>query len=81
MTSPISNIEQFTGRVIRTKEGKQTPIIIDMVDFGCTNISNTFRNRNEYYKKKNWKINYILLKNNILYNIDEHKAFNIIRGE
>jgi superfamily II DNA or RNA helicase len=81
MSSPISNIEQLTGRVIRTKEGKQTPIVIDMVDYGCTYISNTFRNRNEYYKKKKWQVNYILLKNNILYNIDEHKAFNIIRGE
>lgn len=81
MSSPISNIEQLTGRVIRTKEGKQTPVIIDMVDYGCTYISNTFRNRNKYYKKKNWEINYILLKNNILYNIDEEKVFNIIRGE
>lgn len=81
MSSPISNIEQLTGRVIRTKDGKKTPIIIDMVDYGCTYISNTFRNRNEYYKKKKWEVSYILLKNNILYNIDEHKAFNIIRGE
>ena len=81
MTSPISNIEQLSGRVIRTKEGKKTPTIIDMVDYGCTYISNTFRNRNEYYKKKKWQVNYILLKNNVLYNIDEHKAFNIIRGE
>jgi hypothetical protein len=81
MTSPISNIEQLTGRVIRTKDGKKTPIIIDMVDYGCTNISYTFRNRNEYYKKKKWEVSYILLKNNVLYNIDEHKTFNILRGE
>ena len=81
MSSPISNIEQLTGRVIRTKDNKKTPVIIDMVDYSCTYISNTFRNRNEYYKKKKWEINYILLKNNILYNINEHKTFNIIRGE
>ena len=35
MTSPISNIEQMVGRVIRSKEGKKQPIVIDMVDIGC----------------------------------------------
>ena len=79
MTSPISNIEQLAGRVIRSKADKKIPIIIDMVDFGCTYISNTFNNRYKYYKKKNWEVTYILLKDKILYNIDKEEALSIIK--
>ena len=51
-TSPISNIEQITGRIIRDNENKQTPIIIDMVDYGCPEIASTFYKREKFYNKK-----------------------------
>jgi len=81
MTSPISNIKQLSGRIVREHEGKKTPIIIDMVDYGCNKISNTFRSRYDYYKKKNWDIDYILVKDNLLYKIDHRQTMEIIRGE
>lgn len=81
MTSPISNIKQLSGRIVREHEGKKTPIIIDMVDYGCSRISNTFRSRYDYYKKKNWDIDYILVKDNLLYKIDHRQTMEIIRGE
>lgn len=81
MTSPISNIEQLTGRVIRTHEGKQTPSIIDMVDYGCKDIRRTFYNRRTFYEKKGWPIQYVLYVNGNLKIIDENLAETIIRGE
>lgn len=81
MTSPISNIEQLVGRVTRTYENKKTPIVIDMVDYGCKDISRTFHKRREFYLKKNWKIQYILYLNDKLKQIDEDIALSIIKGE
>jgi len=80
MTSPISNIEQLTGRVIRAKKNKKTPIIIDMVDYGCENISQTFYIRKKFYLKKGWRIQYVLYKDGKLKQIDENVASAIIEG-
>jgi len=81
MTSPISNIEQLTGRVIRTHEGKQTPAIVDMIDYGCEDMRNTFHKRKEFYNKKGWPIQYVLYVNGNLKMIEESLAETIIRGE
>jgi len=81
MTSPISNIEQLAGRVTRAKKNKNTPVIIDMLDYGCKDISRTFHNRKEFYLKKGWKIQYVLYKDNKLKQIDEDIALTIIRGD
>ena len=81
MTSPISNIEQLTGRVTRSYENKNTPVIIDMVDYGCRDISRTFHTRKEFYGKKNWKVQYVLYLNGKLKQIDEDIALSIIKGE
>lgn len=80
MTSPISNVEQAIGRVIRTKEGKKDPIVIDMVDYGCKRISNTLRSRLNYYKNNEFEIRFLLFKDKILKEIDENITMNIIRG-
>lgn len=61
LTSPISNIEQMTGRTLRIKEGKKQPIIIDLVDIGIKEIRETLYTRLEFYKSKNWKIRYIFV--------------------
>jgi len=67
MTSPISNIEQLSGRVQRVKENKKQPIMIDIVDIGCRDIARTFFNRLKFYDNKKWKVNFILVS-------DETKA-------
>lgn len=81
MSSPISNIEQLTGRIVRGKEGKKTPIIIDMVDFGCRDIRGTFWRRKKFYERRNWPVNYLILANNKLRTLDEEEALKIIEGE
>jgi superfamily II DNA or RNA helicase len=60
MTSPISNIEQMTGRVLRISDGKQQPHVIDMVDVGCNTIKKTFYQRYKFYQSKGWKIQFML---------------------
>lgn len=81
MTSPISNIEQLAGRVTRTDTNKKNPIVIDMVDYGCRDISRTYFRRLDYYAKKGWNIQYILYKGGKLAPIDGALALSIIRGE
>lgn len=81
MTSPITNIKQLAGRVVRTEENKQTPVIIDLVDYGCKHISNSFYSRNQFYKSKEWEIQYYIYNNKKLKKIDEDITFSIIRGE
>jgi len=80
ITSPISNIEQLTGRIIRNKDGKKTPIIIDMVDYGCREISRSFYTRKKFYDKKGWPIQYLVFANNELKTTDENTAMDIIEG-
>lgn len=81
MTSPISNIEQLVGRITRTKDGKATPIVVDIVDFGCLDISTTYWNREEYYDKKEWPIQYFIFVNGKLNAIDRDATHRIIRGD
>ena len=81
MTSPISNIKQLTGRVIRNKEGKLTPIVVDMVDYGCKYMANTFYKREHYYNEENWPIEYLIYSKNKLNKIDRETTYKIIRGE
>jgi len=81
ITSPISNIEQLVGRVIRSHKDKSQASVIDMVDYGCSTISNTYFTRRKFYLKKlnkGWKINYFLFKNNSIKPIDEDIAMEII---
>ena len=81
MTSPISNIEQLTGRITRSSDGKSTPIVVDMVDYGCEDISRTFWKREQYYDDKNWPVQYVLFAKGRLNPIDRETTHKIIRGE
>jgi superfamily II DNA or RNA helicase len=81
MTSPISNIEQLAGRVLRSKDGKKEPIVIDMVDFGSRDISRTFFSRQKFYDDKGWCVQYLLLKDNKINNIDRQVTMSILEGE
>ena len=81
MTSPISNIKQMVGRVLRTCEGKIEPVIIDMVDFGCTDILDTFYNRLRFYENNNWTIQFTVILNKKAKLIDREAVINILKGE
>jgi len=81
MTSPISNIEQLTGRIIRESDNKRTPIIVDMLDYGCPDIANTFYKREKFYDGKQWPVQYLLFANNKLRPIDRDVTHKILRGE
>lgn len=61
ITSPISNIEQLCGRVVRTSVGKKEPIVVDMVDLGCNDIKRTIHARLKYYDSKNWRIRFMTI--------------------
>lgn len=79
MTSPISNIEQLSGRVQRFKEDKKQPIMIDMVDIGCRDIARTFFNRLKFYESKKWKVTFILTSEETK-EIPRDVAINLISG-
>jgi len=81
LTSPIKNIHQMVGRINRKHPGKQDPIVVDMVDIGCPEISNTYFGRNQYYNDKGWKVQYIVVDQaHNLHPVDEKVAINILRG-
>ena len=80
MTSPIANIDQMTGRVVRIHPDKKTPIIIDMVDAGCARIRSTFYNRKRFYDNKGWPIQFIACNRGQVAPIEEDLAMKIISG-
>lgn len=81
MTSPISNIEQMSGRIVRIHPEKEEPIVIDMVDVGCFRMRSTFYSRKKFYDKKNWKIQYIVFNHGEVLPIEEELAMKIISGK
>ena len=81
MSSPIRNIEQMIGRILRTAPDKKTPIVIDMVDYGCPEIGRTFYGRRNFYKNKEWPVQYLLCKDNMMKVVDEQVALDIVAGK
>jgi superfamily II DNA or RNA helicase len=79
-TSPISNIEQLTGRIVRPLEGKRQPIVIDMVDYGCRDMSRSLYNRVKFYEQKGWPIQFLLVTQTRIIQIDQERAYEIING-
>ena len=82
MSSPIGNVEQMSGRTLRPKQGKSQPIVIDMVDIGVKPIRETFFSRYDFYKSKNWNVQFIFISKDGRKNqVTEDQAMQIIRGE
>ncbi len=82
LTSPISNINQMTGRILRKHEGKKRGTVIDIVDIGCEDIRKTSFNRINFYKEKEWEIQYVLVNRDMQkFNIEEDEAMSIINGD
>jgi hypothetical protein len=80
MTSPISNVEQMCGRILRIKEGKEQPIVIDMVDIGISQIKQTLFGRLDFYKSKNWDVKFIFVTSDGKKNqISEEQVLEILK--
>lgn len=82
MTSPISNIEQICGRVLRVSEGKKEPLIFDIVDLAYDEICRTFFKRRDYYFGKQWNVRYLrVMSTGEKIEMDEHEAMKLIHGD
>jgi len=44
-------------------------------------MASTFYKRREFYIKKGWPINYVLIHKNKVVKLDEEGAFSILKGE
>lgn len=78
MTSPVSNIEQLCGRILRLAPQKKEPIIVDVVDVDEPRISRTVWNRIKYYKLKNWPIQYIICAEGGKFNVIKEEEFKTV---
>jgi len=80
LTSPISNIQQICGRVLRSYLNKKIPIIIDLVDINCYDISRTVYNRLKFYKSRNWEIQFLYIDQNNISKISEGDMVELIKN-
>ena len=84
VTTPVKNMNQLAGRVVRISKDKKEPVIVDMVDIGCKDMKATLYNRLKFYEDKKWKVQFIyisdegnksiLLKEDVL-NLINNKTF------
>ena len=82
MTSPIKNVEQMCGRIVRPADHKSRPVVVDMIDIGVKDIRETYYGRLRYYQDKQWERNYVIAySDGRIVEIDEQVAIEIIRGE
>jgi superfamily II DNA or RNA helicase len=82
MTSPVSNMEQLGGRIIREDDNKMTPIIIDIIDLGCRDIYRTSINRVKFYESKDWNVQFLMYDKDLkLIKMDRNKFFDIVTGK
>jgi superfamily II DNA or RNA helicase len=51
LTTPISDVEQAAGRILRPYEGKKDPIIVDFRDDAVTQFKKSGEARDRYYAK------------------------------
>ena len=82
MTSPISNIEQITGRINRVSKDKKEPIIIDILDLAYDDISRTFFKRRDFYLGKGWDVRYLrVMSTGEKIEMGEYDAMKLISGD
>jgi len=56
MGTPVSNLAQCCGRVLRPYPGKKQPVIFDTVDTGCSQMVRLSEERELFYRKKEWSV-------------------------
>jgi superfamily II DNA or RNA helicase len=54
LTTPLGDIEQIVGRILRPFEGKKDPIVVDFRDDEVGMFKNLGVSRDKYYKKEGW---------------------------
>lgn len=54
LTTPIGNVEQAVGRILRIVEGKKTPVVVDFVDSGFGISSGLANKRVAEYEEQGW---------------------------
>jgi len=64
LSSPITNIDQMSGRALRPKAGKLQPLLIDLVDIGISDVKRTLFGRLEFYKSRDWEVKFIFISSN-----------------
>ena len=59
LATPVSDVEQCVGRVLRYKEGKKTPFILDYTD--PNEAFDSMRDRRlNYYRDNNYPIKHVI---------------------
>jgi superfamily II DNA or RNA helicase len=61
MVTPLSDVEQSIGRILRVCEEKKSPIVVDIVDYNPICIA-MYKKRRKYYAKRNWQIQAIAVR-------------------
>jgi len=56
MLTPCSDPEQLTGRILRDKDGKKSPVIVDFIDNDILKCRQLYFCRKRFYAKKGWKV-------------------------
>lgn len=56
LATPMKDVEQAVGRILRAKEGKKNPIVLDIVDSMIGICRGMASSRIKLYKKKGWTI-------------------------
>jgi len=54
ITTPMSDVEQATGRILRPFEGKKPPIVVDVRDPNMPICERSAQRRDQFYLKKGW---------------------------
>jgi len=75
MATPVQNVEQLCGRILRIYPGKKDPVFFDIVDFGCAEIASSYYTRLKVYNQKQWDVEYRL------YDVMKNKIENLSKSE
>lgn len=51
MVTPMSDVEQAVGRILRPHEGKKEPVVVDMRDDNVAMFQKMGKTRDKYYAK------------------------------
>jgi superfamily II DNA or RNA helicase len=58
MATPVSDIQQGVGRILRPKPGKRQPVVVDFVDIGIGPCVGMSVNRRKMYQQLGYEINW-----------------------
>lgn len=75
LCSPLSNITQSSGRIVRYHENKKRPIIYDLVDTAISDFMGAFSHRMRFYNKKEWKVTKMTWNGKYLEGIHEENSY------